>query len=148
MVVCINLVVGALHFVTGPDYRGPFRHFVNGYLIAVTLPFGAYFLLALNNKAFRFIRPWFIKSGIVFIVISLAEVAQYLGIPIFGETFDPWDFVAYASGALLAAAADRVLFPRIFSSWTEVDLGDRSTPSCFTPSEASVPNSSRNAPGL
>ena len=122
VVVCMNLAVGALHFVTGTDYRGPLRHFVNGYLIAITLPFGAYFLLALNNKACRFLRPWVIKSGIVFIVIASAEVAQYFGIPIFGETYDPWDFVAYASGSLLAAAADRILFPRIFSFWTEVDL--------------------------
>jgi NAD/NADP transhydrogenase beta subunit len=53
--VCMNLAVDALHFVTGPDCRDPFRHFVNSYLIAATLPWGAYFLLPLNNKAFRFL---------------------------------------------------------------------------------------------
>ena len=73
---------------TGPDYPGPWRHFVTGYLIAITLPFAAYFLLAVNDETIRFLRPWFIKSGIVFTVISSAEVAQYLGKPIFGETYD------------------------------------------------------------
>jgi hypothetical protein len=121
VIVSINLVVAALHFVTGPDYRGPWRHFVTGYLIAITLPFAAYFLLAVNDETMRFLRPWFIKVGVVFAVISSAEVAQYLGKPIFGRTYDPWDFVAYAAGALLAAAADRLLFPRIFHFWTEAE---------------------------
>lgn len=89
VVVSINLVVAALHFVTGPDYPGPWRHFVNGYLIAITLPVAAYFLLAVNDETIRFLRPWFVKSGIVFTVISSAEMAQYLGSPIFGETYDP-----------------------------------------------------------
>ncbi len=85
------------------------------------MPVAAYFLLAVNDETIRFLRPWFVKSGIVFTVISSAEVAQYLGSPIFGETYDPWDFAAYAAGALLAAAADRILFPRIFRFWTEAD---------------------------
>ena len=122
MVVCINLVAASLHFVTGPNYPGPWRHFVNGYLIAITLPFAAYFLLALNDETIGFLRPWFVKSAIVFAVISSAEVAQYFGRPIFGETYDPWDFVAYAAGALIAAAADRILFPRLFRFWIEADL--------------------------
>ena len=118
VVVAINLAVGGLHFVTGADYPGPWRTFVNGHLIGVALPFAVYFLLALNDSAIGVLRPWFVKSAIVFGVVSSAEAAQCFGIPMFGETYDPWDFVAYAAGSLLAAATDRILFPRLFPFWT------------------------------
>ena len=112
--VCINLSVGALHFVTGASYSGPFPDFVNGYLIDIALPFAAYFLLWISSDRMSFLRPWFVKSGIVFAVISSAEVSQYLGRPIFGNTYDPWDFACYAAGALLAAATDKLILERIF----------------------------------
>ncbi len=38
LVVAVALAVGLLHFVTGPNYHGPFRVFVNGYLIDILLP--------------------------------------------------------------------------------------------------------------
>ena len=119
LVVAINLAAGALHLVAGPNYTGPWRHFVNGYLIAITLPFAAYFLLILCEESIRILRPWLVKSALVFAIVSSAEVAQYLGKSIFGETYDVWDFAAYAAGALLGATADRLLFPRIFGFWAE-----------------------------
>lgn len=36
--VVISLMVGALQFVTGEDYQGPFPLFVNGYMIDILLP--------------------------------------------------------------------------------------------------------------
>lgn len=47
------------------------------------------------------------------------ELAQYLGLPLLGRTFDPLDFVMYASGVFLAAFLDTVLFPRVFCFWKE-----------------------------
>jgi len=38
LVTLIALIVGALHFVTGEQYQGPFPVFVNGYLIDILLP--------------------------------------------------------------------------------------------------------------
>jgi hypothetical protein len=45
------------------------------------------------------------------------EAAQFLGVPIFGCTFDPLDFAAYAAGVLLAALCDRVVLPHLFQFW-------------------------------
>lgn len=92
----------------------------------ILLPFAAYFLLVMCEDAVPPLRSWFLKTVTAFAVISCAEVAQYFGKPIFGRTYDPWDFAAYAAGALLAASTDRVLFPRIFGSWA--DGSGRATP--------------------
>ena len=38
IVVFIAVVVGRLHFLTGPRYRAPFPAFVNGYMIDILTP--------------------------------------------------------------------------------------------------------------
>jgi hypothetical protein len=47
----------------------------------------------------------------------VVETAQFFGAPLFGQTFDPLDYVMYAVGALLAVFLDVFLFPRLFSFW-------------------------------
>ena len=64
LVVSINLLVAALHFLTGPGYTGPFPVFVNGYLIDILLPFALYFLLCTQTQTF--FKPWYVKAGLVF----------------------------------------------------------------------------------
>ena len=122
VVVIVALAVALAHLFTGPDYRGPLRWFVTGYAIDILLPFSSYFLLVAAAEESAMLRPWLVKALIVVSVMSSAEVAQYFGQPIFGRTYDPWDFAAYSAGAAIAAAADRVFLPRVFSFW--------STPSC------------------
>lgn len=102
---------------TGPQYRGPLRWFVTGYVIDILLPFSSYFLLVAAEEDCAALRRWWVKVLVVCAVMSTAEIAQYAGRPIFGRTYDPWDFAAYAGGALLAAWADRVLLPRVFGFW-------------------------------
>jgi hypothetical protein len=115
VVVVIAVAVGLLHFVTGPNYRGPFPVFVNGYLIDILLPMSLYFLLSLADLAL--FRPWWIKSLSVFGVGVVVETAQFFGAPLLGRTFDPLDYVMYAVGVLLAAFLDLLLFPRLFPFW-------------------------------
>ena len=115
VIVLINLLVGALHFITGPNYSGPFPIFVNGYLIDILLPFALYFLLSLVDTAF--LQSWIIRFALIFGLGSAIEISQALGIPIFGSTYDPLDFMMYALGALSAAFMDKVVFPRIFTFW-------------------------------
>lgn len=81
------------------------------------LPFGFYFLLGLNEKTFAWLRNWWIKAIIIFAGATGAEVLQYFGFYAFGITFDPFDIIAYGTGALLAAAVDQLLFPRLFRFW-------------------------------
>jgi hypothetical protein len=115
VVVTIIIPVALLHFVTGKNYTGPFPHFVNGYLIDILLPFSLYFLLILPD--FKLAKSWILKCVIVFAIGCIVEILQYFGMPIFGQTFDPLDFVAYASGVILAAIFDLFLFPRIIPFW-------------------------------
>ncbi len=115
--VNVNLAVAAAHLFTGPGYRGPFRTFVTGYAIDILLPFAAYFLLILCDEIVPALRRWYLRAAVVVAVMSSAELAQYFGYPVFGNTFDPLDFAAYATGALMAAIADQVLLPRLMPAW-------------------------------
>ena len=114
LIVCVNLSIALLHFVTGRHYAGPFPGFVNGYLLDILVPFGLYFLLCASEKNLKFLKPWYVKGTLVFLVGSCVEMSQFFGVPIFGETFDPMDFVMYALGGILAAIFDTLLFPKIF----------------------------------
>lgn len=92
----VALLVGALHFVSGPGQDGPWAGFVNGYLIDLALPFSMYLLLGLVEA-----RPWpspAWRAACVFGAAALVETLQYAGLPIFGRTFDPVDYLMYALG--------------------------------------------------
>ena len=111
VVVAICLLVAALHLVTGPDYRGPLRWFVTGYLIDVALPFSLVLLLGIGfDRIPPLQRPAFRASAVV-LLGAVVELLQFLGVPIFGRTFDPLDLIMYAAGALAAVAFERVVFP-------------------------------------
>jgi glycopeptide antibiotics resistance protein len=116
VIVSIEILIALLHFFTGSNYRGPYPGFVNGYLLDILVPFAFYFLLCLNE--FTLLRHWIVKSILVFGVGASVEIAQFFGVPIFGQTFDPVDFIMYGIGVLLAAILDTTVFPRIFEFWT------------------------------
>jgi hypothetical protein len=96
IVVVICLVVGGLHFVTGPGYRGPFPTFVNGYLIDLLLPFAMCLLLGIQEL--KVLRGKTVRFALIFGVGFLTESLQYFGVPIFGRTFDPLDYLMFATG--------------------------------------------------
>mgnify|MGYP001359424426 CR=1 FL=1 len=121
--VCIALPVGLLHFVTGPSYSGPFPGFVNGYLIDILLPFALYFLLCPQDSKVRWLKPWYVKALPVLAIGVSVETAQAVGIEIFGNTFDPLDYAAYASGVFMAVAFDLWVFPLVFASWKKDRAG-------------------------
>lgn len=83
----------------------------------VAVPVGTYFLLCASDVNLRVLRGWPTKVLLVFAMAATAEIAQGLGMPFLGSTFDPLDFVMYALGALLAAFLDRVVLSRAFSFW-------------------------------
>ena len=109
-IVGITIFVGLLHFITGPDYPGPFKDFVNGYLIDILLPFTLYLLMGLTNKPM--INNIFFRGLFVFAIGVVVEILQYHNIPIFGRTYDVWDLVAYAFGVLLAIAFEHYILSR------------------------------------
>lgn len=111
----IALGVGALHFVTGENYGGPFPVFVNGYLIDILLPMTLYLLLSLFGN--KFIRSIMFRACGVFGFGCFVEASQYFGHPFFGSTFDLLDILAYAGGVLLGILLDLVVFPRFVQDW-------------------------------
>ena len=108
-VVITSLAVGGLHFIIGPDYQGPLKEFVRGYLIDILLPFAVYFLIALPMIIKK---PWLIALT-VFGIGFVVETLQYFGVPLFGRTYDPVDYFMYAIGALLALVTDVLYFSKI-----------------------------------
>jgi hypothetical protein len=113
----IALMVGALHFINGENYQGPFPSFVNGYLIDILLPMALYLLISLFQN--KLIRSAPFRACAVFGFGCLVEASQYFGHPIFGTTFDPLDILAYTGGVSLGVLLDLILFPRLISNWIE-----------------------------
>lgn len=117
LIVGIAVPIALLHFVTGPQYAGPFPVFVNGYMMDILLPLAMYFLLCLSSENLPPLRHWWVKAILVFSVGLSVELAQWQGVPIFGRTFDPLDILMYALGVMLAAALDTLIFPNLFPFW-------------------------------
>lgn len=115
VITSIMILIALTHFFTGSNYKGPYPEFVNGYLLDILVPFGFYFLLCLIK--FPLLKSWIVRSILVFGVASFTEMAQFFGVPIFGQTFDPVDFVMFGMGVILAVILDIIVFPRIFDFW-------------------------------
>jgi len=107
VVVAVALGVGALHFVTGPQYAGPWPAFVNGYLIDILLPLSLYLLTGMIEK------PWVtsrLRSIAVLAAGAGVETLQYFGYHVLGSTFDPYDYLAYAAGVIGGIVLEALLF--------------------------------------
>jgi hypothetical protein len=111
VIVGICLAVAGLHFVTGPDYRGPFRLFVTGYLLDCALPFSLVLLLGVDPQGLPWLRRPHVRAGLVMAIGVVVEGCQYAGIPLFGSTADPLDLLMYAVGASAAVGFERLLWP-------------------------------------
>lgn len=82
---------------------GDANWFINGYLHDITLPLGNYFAM-LSVCKFSRENKWF-PALYSFLACSTLEVAQKFGL--YHGTFDPYDFLAYATGVGLAIAANK-----------------------------------------
>ena len=84
----------------------PYKEIINGYGHDVTLPLGLYFFNKLIDSQLG--KNKWVNAAFVFLGCSAMEAAQGLGL--YSGTFDPKDFVAYAAGASLAVAMDKLTF--------------------------------------
>jgi len=118
IIIFIQILIALIHaFRLGQVFSGELYLLYYGYASDLLLPFGAYFLLSINEPSIPLLRNWYIKAGIIFLVTSTAEICQYFGIEALGVTFDPIDFLAYGVGVLLAVFIDvKVLAPNL-SFW-------------------------------
>ena len=111
IVVFIAVIVGLLHFVTGPGYRGPFPAFVNGYMIDILLPFAMYLVLGVSRQTI--LRSGIARGVFVFAIGAASETLQYFGVPIFGRTFDMLDYAMCGIGIGLAAVFEWIVLSRL-----------------------------------
>ena len=111
IVVLIVVFIGLLHFLTGPQYRGPFPSLINGYLIDILLPFAMYLVLGVANQTI--IRSGVARGVFVFTIGAITETMQYFGIPIFGRTFDLLDYLMIGIGIGLAVIFEWIVLSRV-----------------------------------
>jgi len=116
--VIIMLIIAAIHvFRVGSYLSGNAYIYYYSFASDIMLPFGAYFLLCMNEIQLRFLRKWYIKVIIVFSVMTFSEILQYFGIYFFGVTFDWIDILMYGIGALTAAFLDKQILKRLMPFW-------------------------------
>lgn len=111
IVVVVAVIVGLLHFLTGPSYRGPFPTFVNGYMIDILLPFAMYLVMGVAKQ--RVVRSAVARGLIVFAVGATTETLQYFGVPLFGRTFDILDYLMFVIGIGLAVLFESFVLYRL-----------------------------------
>ena len=110
-------MVAGLHLITGPDYNGPLRPFVTGYLIDILLPFAMYLLLGVQNL--EVLQRRLVRVLLVFGVAASSETLQYYGVAIFGRTFDPLDYLMFGIGIAGAALFEWAILSRLGGIRTE-----------------------------
>jgi len=119
VVVSILLMIAFIHiFRIGTYFQGKLFTLYYSYFSDIVVPFGMYFLLCLINERFRLIKNWYVKAILVFGIASSTEVLQAFGVPLLGRTYDPFDFIMFGAGVLLAVFVDRFLFDRFLSCWS------------------------------
>jgi hypothetical protein len=110
LIVGLALFVGMLHFWIGPNYRGPFPVFVHSYLIDILLPMVLYLLC---QQAFRKIMPVkpsrYVGLALPIGIGIAVEILQKMGVNFLGSTYDPWDILMYALGAMIGLGIDYVI---------------------------------------
>jgi len=117
VVIAIQIIIAVL-FVIGADWAGDTaKRLFHSYFADIFLPFGFYFLLILNEDIFKFLRKWYIKALIIFLLCATSETLQYFSIYALATVFDPVDYLMYSTGVLLASMIDNVFFKRVFVFW-------------------------------
>lgn len=116
VVVCILIVVAV--FIIGADWASEkYRILFHSYFADIAIPFCYYMLLFLVEDQYKLFQKWHLKALAIFLLCALSETLQYFGIYALARVFDPMDFMMYASGVLLAAFFDKILFKNLFPFW-------------------------------
>lgn len=114
LIVALSLFVGLLHFLTGPGYHGPFKNFVQGYLIDLLLPLNLYLLLQHSlRKKLSVYYSRMIAAVATFSFGVFVELMQLNNIHLFGSTYDPLDMLMYATGVVLGLLLDLTIINKL-----------------------------------
>lgn len=114
VMLIIALIFG---FRIGNHLNGNLYIYYQSYAGDLMIPFGAYFLLCMNEIQLQFLRKWFVKALIVFCVMTFSEIMQLFGLYLFGVTFDLTDILIYGIGVIVAVFFDSQIFERTLPFW-------------------------------
>ncbi|MBT3210204.1 MAG: hypothetical protein HN704_00860 [Bacteroidetes bacterium] len=116
--IFVMLIIASIFgFRIGNILNGNLYIYYQSYAGDLMIPFGAYFLLCMNEIQLQFLRKWFIKALIVFCVMTFSEIMQLFGLYLFGVTFDLADILMYGIGVILAVFFDKQIFEKILPFW-------------------------------
>ena len=120
VIFSLMLLIAALH-ILGPMRQEPdsWHDWYYSYFSDLVMPFGFYFLLCNAETNLVWLRPWWVKAGLIFGATTTAEILQFFGVYALGMTFDPLDIAMYAVGTLLAAILEQGIFKRWVPFWVE-----------------------------
>ena len=116
--IFVMLIIASIFgFRIGNNLNGNLYIYYQSYAGDLMIPFGAYFLLCMNEIQLQFFRKWFIKALIVFCVMTFSEIMQLFGLYLFGVTFDLVDILMYGIGVFIAVFFDKQIFERALPFW-------------------------------
>ena len=116
--ISILVAISAMHaFRIGQYLNGNLYIYYYSFASDLILPIGAYFMLSMVEYKFRFLRNWFMKALIVFVVMTFSEIMQIFGFYFFGVTFDILDILMFGIGVLIAVLIDKQIFERFLPHW-------------------------------
>ena len=122
--VSIMLIIAAIHiFRIGSYLSGKSYLLYYSFVSDMTIPFGMYFLLSINEVQIRFLRKWQTKAIIVFGISTFTEIMQAFGIYFLGVTFDLIDILMFGIGVAVAVFFDKQIFERFIPYW-RLNRGD------------------------
>lgn len=94
-------------------YQGPFKQFVQGYLIDLLLTLNLYLLLQLSlRKKLSVLHSRVIAAVSTFSFGVSVELLQLNNIHLFGSTYDPLDILMYGAGVGLGLLLDLTIISR------------------------------------
>lgn len=112
--ISINLLIATIHiFRLGSYLNGDLYILYYSYASDILIPIAFYFLLCMNDIQIRFLRKWYTKALIVFVMATFTEVMQAFGVYMLGVTFDLLDIIMFGIGVLIAALLDVQVFERL-----------------------------------
>ena len=116
LIVALALIVAILHIIGPGKYASrTVSELYFSYFSDLMLPFMVYFLLC----NVTFLPEWWQKAAVPFGMATAAEILQFFGVYALGNTFDPLDIVAYATGTLVAVFVEQFIFAKYLKFWND-----------------------------
>ena len=117
-VVGLMLFISFLHIINIKSFLNSKLYiYYTSFFSVLLLPFGVYFLIAMNDWRYPVLRKWWVKALLTFSIPTFAEILQSFGIYALGSTFDPLDILMYGIGVMLAVLLEKLVFEPYFSFW-------------------------------